>query len=126
MSQVHRFIGFAIPAGFAALFLWTIVSFIRNKPPGDWFWRLVAVLQVVLGLQVLLGGLLFVAGYRPHPRGPVWLHYTYGGLFPIAVLMVAHRYARRYEGISWLVFGAAAFVNFGLTFRALQTGLGID
>jgi hypothetical protein len=44
----------------------------------------------------------------------------------VAVLVAAHRFARKQEGISWIVFGLAALVIFGLTFRALQTGLGID
>lgn len=115
-----------MPAGFGVLALWVLASFVLNKPPRDWFWRLVAALQVVLGVQLVIGGVLFLLGYRPPTKGAVWLHYTYGGLFPIAVMMVAHRYARRYEGISWIIFGVAALVNFGLTFRALQTGLGID
>ncbi|HEX2239588.1 MAG TPA: hypothetical protein VHJ82_00375, partial [Actinomycetota bacterium] len=57
--------------------------------------------------------------------GPQWLHYAYGGLFPVVVLVLAHRWARRLEGLAWVAFGAAGFINFGLTFRALQTGLGI-
>ena len=83
-------------------------------------------MQAIVGLQVIVGGVLFLAGGRPLSNGPQWLHYVYGGLFPLAVLVAAHRFARRYEDIPWAVFGAAALVIFGLTFRALQTGLGID
>jgi hypothetical protein len=126
VTAFHKYVGFSVPAGFLLLFGWALVSFIRNKPPGEWFWRLLAVVQVVLGVQIVVGGTLFLLGYRPSPNGPVWLHYVYGGLFPAGVLIAAHRYARRYEGISWMIFGVAALVNFGLTFRALQTGLGID
>lgn len=126
MRDVHRYVGFAVPAAFALLFLWALVSFIRNRAPSAMFWHLLAASQVVIALQVVVGGTLFLLGGRAQPRGPEWLHYVYGGLFPAVVLIVAHRFARRAEGIAWMVFGFAAFVNFGLTFRALQTGLGID
>ncbi len=67
-------------------------------------------------------------GRQPDSNGPTWLHYVYGGLFPLALLVLGHRYARseRFKEIPWALFGIVAFVCFGLTFRALQTGLGID
>jgi hypothetical protein len=104
------------------------VSFFRNSNPSDWFWHLLAGLQVVVGVQVLIGGYLYLSGARPQTNGPEWLHYVYGGLFPAAVLIAAHRGAKseRFRAVPWLVFGFAALICFGLTFRALQTGLGID
>ena len=124
--DVHRYLAYSIPAGFALMTLWAIYAFVRNREPGEWFWRLLAVVQVVLGVEVLIGITLFVSGRRPPSNGPSWLHYVYGGFGPILVLVVAHRWARKNEGLAWVVFGAAAFVSFGLTFRAIQTGLGID
>ena len=128
MTDLHRYIAYAIPAGFALLTLWALYSLVRNRAPGDWFWNLLAVLQVVIGIQIIVGGVLFAAGGRPDTNGPQWLHYVYGGLFPGAVLITAHGFARseRFRAIPWVVFGVAALVSFGLTFRALQTGLGID
>jgi hypothetical protein len=117
-------VGYAIPAGFAVLALWALYAFVRNKTPVSWFWHLLAGLQIVIGIQVIVGGILYLSDERPSTTGPEWLHYVYGGLFPAVVLIVAHRFARRLEGIAWLAFGVAALVNFGLTFRALQTGLG--
>jgi heme A synthase len=124
--DIHRFIAYPIPTGFAVLALWALVSFIRNRNPGDWYWNLLGFLQVVIGIQVIVGGILFLMGGSPPPNGPAWLHYVYGGLFPAAVLLVAHGAARgeRFRQIPWAVFGVAALVCFGLTFRALQTGLG--
>jgi hypothetical protein len=126
VSSLHRYIAYVIPTGWAVLALWALVSFIRNRGPGGGFWNLLAAMQVTVGLQVVVGAVLFFAGRRPDSIGPEWLHYAYGALFPLAVLVAAHRYARRNEGLSWMVFGVAALVVFGLTFRALQTGLGID
>jgi hypothetical protein len=126
VTDLHRYIAYAVPAGWALLALWTLLSFIRNKPPGERFWNLLGVLQGVLVIQALVGAILFLSGARPTSNGPSWLHYVYGVLFPVAVLVGAHRFARKQQGISWIVFGIASVVIFGLTFRALQTGLGID
>lgn len=126
MTDLHRYIAYSIPTGFLVLTLWTVWSLIRNRPPHDWFWSLLAGLQVVLGLQALVGIILFIAGNRPDAEGPKWLHYVYGALFPIALLVFAHRAAKgeRFREIPWVPFGIASFFIFGLTFRALQTGLG--
>jgi uncharacterized membrane protein len=126
MTDLHRFIGYAVPAGFVILALWALVTTLRNRPPNDWFWSFLAVLQVVIGIQVVAGGVLYLLGNRPSSEGPEWLHYVYGGLFPAFVLIGAHRFARsdRWREIPWIPFGVGALVCFGLTFRALQTGLG--
>jgi hypothetical protein len=126
MTDLHRYIAYSIPAGFALMTLWALVAFVRNKAPADWFWHLLAALQVVVGIQVVVGAILYIAGNRPLTEGPEWLHYVYGGLFPAAVLIAAHRFARsaRFREFPWVAFGIAALVCFGLTFRALQTGLG--
>ena len=113
-----------MPAGFLLLALATAVGLIRNKAPGDWFWTLVGAVQVVLGIEVVVGAVLFLIGKRPETSGTEWLHYVYGGLFPIALLVLAHRLGKRYQDIPWIIFGIISLVTFGLTFRALQTGLG--
>ena len=127
MSALHRYIGFSIPAGFLLLVLWALYSLIRNKAPSDRFWSVLGLLQVVIALQVLVGAVLFAVGNRPPPQDLRWLHYVYGGLFPAIVLIAAHGIAQRerFAEIPWMVFGFAAFVNFGLTSRALMTGLGL-
>ncbi len=124
MSRVHLYIGYVVPAAFLLLALWSLFAFLRNKTPSRWFWNLLGFVQVILGLQVVVGSLLFLTGLRPPPSGVAWLHYAYGGLFPAAVLVAAHRGARTHQDVAWVIFGFAAFVNFGLTFRALGTGLG--
>ena len=125
MSEFHKYVGWAVPIGFGLLFLWSVYCLIRNKQPHDRYWSLLGVMQVFIAIQVLVGGVLFVMGLRP-PTSPVWLHYAYGGLFPAALLLLAHRLgATRFEPVPWIPFGAASFLICGLTVRALMTGLGM-
>lgn len=126
VETLHRFVGYSVPTGFALLALWAVYSLIRNEEPPAHYWNLLAALQVVIGIQVIVGGTLFLAGRRPASNGPSWLHYVYGAAFPALILTLAHLYARRAKAGPWLIFGIAALICFGLTFRALQTGLGID
>lgn len=124
MTSLHVVVGYAILAGFGALALWALGGFMFNRAPGNWFWNLLGALQVTIGLQVVAGAILFLTGARPDTSGPTWLHYIYGAVFPALVLVVAHRYARRWPELPWAVFGVAAFVCFFSVFRALQTGFG--
>ena len=124
MKDIHRYMAYGVPAAFLLFALWAGVSFLRNREPGEGFWRLLAGVQVFLGLQIVAGVILLLMGNRAHPLGPEWLHYlVYGSLFPIGVLMFAHIQSHKHEQVTTIIFGGAALVNFGLTFRALQTAL---
>jgi len=120
VSELHKWIGFAVVGGFAVLFLWGIGAKLFKRGPGDWFWRWLVLVQVLVGVQTIVGIVLFLSG----ERAPTLLHYAYG-LFPIIVLVVAHVVARGMEREPWIPFAWAGFFCFGLTLRALMTGLGI-
>jgi hypothetical protein len=120
MQQVHETVGFLIVVGWFALTAWGAVAWLRKREPGPWFWRILGVLQGILVLQLLLGLILWTT--NPLPQ---FLHPFYGALFPLIVLVVAHVLARGMddERERWKVFAVAAFFVFGLTLRALMTGL---
>jgi hypothetical protein len=122
VCEVHAVIGFAVVGGWGVLFLWGLGAFILKREPNQWFWRLLAVLQVALIVQFLAGFVLLVLGHRQS-----LLHYGYGAVFPTIVLIVAHSFGRGLEdeADTWKVFAAASFFIFGLTLRALTTGLGL-
>jgi hypothetical protein len=128
MSEVHKYIGFVVVAVFAVGWIWGLGTWILRKPdPGAGFWVWLTVAQVVAGLQALIGIILLILGYRPS----VWLHYVYG-FGPLLVLWLAHVFARDSQKVkegakpfpAWPWFAGAAFICFGLTLRALMTGLG--
>jgi hypothetical protein len=75
MSVVHRLAGFVIVGGLVLFFLWGLLGWLARRDPGAWYWRLLAVLQVLLVLQLLAGTVLLVMGRRQS-----LLHYAYGAL----------------------------------------------
>jgi hypothetical protein len=126
VETIHRFVGYAISGGFLLLALVAAYALIRNVDAPGFFWTLLGVLQVVVALQFVVGASLFISGRRPISNGPEFLHYVYGAFFPALVLGVAHWRARKVKVAPWLIFGVASFVCAFSTFRAVQTGLGLD
>jgi hypothetical protein len=137
MPQVHEVVGFAVVVLFAVGWIWGLGAWIARRGPGDVYWVWVSVAQVVAGLQALLGIVLLILGYRVHSEGTLGgiLHYVYG-LLPLLLFVIAHVVARagnaslvgfdeRKPIRPWVPFAWAAFICFGLTSRALMTGLGI-
>jgi hypothetical protein len=121
MGEFHRIEGFVIVVGWGLLFLWGVGLFLLKRDAGRLYWGLLAILQVLLVLQLLAGLALLVAG----DRRPL-LHYLYGAVFPAVVLVVCHVLTRGLEKPPYhLFFTWGAFFVFGLTARALMTGLGI-
>jgi hypothetical protein len=106
MARFHELEGFVIVAGWGLLFLFGIGLFITKRDAGRLYWGLLTVLQVLLGVQLL--------------------HYLYGAVFPALVIGVCHVFTRGLEKPPYhLFFTIGSFFVFGLTARALMTGLGI-
>jgi hypothetical protein len=123
VCKVHAAIGFVIVGGWFLLFVFGLGAWILRREPGRPFWRLLAILQVLLVVQLIAGSVLLAAGHRADSL----LHYLYGVVFPAIVLVVAHVFGRGMENEedTWKVFAVASFIIFGLTLRALTTGLGL-
>jgi len=127
MDTIHRTVGFAVVAVFTVGWVWGLGAAIIRRGPGERFWTWLTVAQVVAVLQALIGVVLLIMGRRP----TTWLHVVYG-FGPLAIFAIGHAMARELqrggEGASpvppWAVFAAAAFICFGLSTRALMTGLG--
>ena len=123
MRQVHLLLGWAVVVGFGLLWLWATVAWIRKRREVHRaFWTILGVLQATLILQMAAGVVLLLLGERRS-----LLHYLYGSVFPVFVLVGGHVVARdlQDERAPYQVFGFATFIVFGLTLRALTTGLGL-
>lgn len=126
MSVAHQILGYAIVGTFLLLAIWGgVLRLLRRDEAPRSYWAVQHYTENVLAVQVALGLLLLLLGRRVVGGGLVWLHYLYGSLFPL-IAVVAGRIAgmrreeREYVGLAW-----GAFFAFGLTTRALMTGLGI-
>ena len=135
MSALHRVVGFAVVAIFALGWIWGLGAKLSRRDPGDRFWTWLTVAQIVAALQAVLGTLLLLVGRRVDAEGALGglLHYVYGYL-PLLLFVVGHVVARagnaRAIGIDrpiqpWVPFAWVSFISFGLTLRALMTGLGL-
>ncbi|MDQ4148950.1 MAG: hypothetical protein M3164_02990 [Actinomycetota bacterium] len=118
MNPIHQYVGLSVGGLFALLALMGLVLWIRNVHAGKSFWTLLAVAQVGVAIQVLIGFFMLVTR-----GGMPLLHYVYGA-FPVLVLVVTHRISRRTEGIEWVPFAVAGLIIFGLQLRGYMTGGG--
>lgn len=123
VCDVHLVAAFLVVAGWFVIFVWGLVQYIRKREPGRGFWRLIGVMQGILLIQIVVGVIVFATG----ERAGTFLHYFYGGIFPAIVLGITHVLARdmNVEADRWKVFAVASFFIFGLTLRAMMTGLGL-
>jgi hypothetical protein len=121
--------GFFVLAVFTVGWVWGVGALILRRDPGERFWTWLTVAQVVAGVQALVGIILLLLGYRPETS----LHLVYG-FGPLVILGVAHVMSREVSRGQagggrwtqpWVLFTAAAFICFGLSLRALMTGLGV-
>lgn len=99
-----------------------VVLWVARREAGDLFWRWLVAAQVVAIVQAAVGIALLVIGRWPL----TWLHIVYG-LGPIAIFAIGHLLAREeaFERRPWIPFAMASFISFGLSLRALMTGLGL-
>lgn len=120
MRFVHLVAGWGIVGIFGVLSLWGLGTWILRRGPGRAFWWVVGFVQGTVLIQAVVGVVLLAAGGRVPA-----LHYVYGIVFPVLVLLVAHVLARdAFAHRPWAPFAMASFFCFGLTLRALMTGLG--
>lgn len=126
MTMVHRILGFAIIAGFVTILLTGLVTRLRGRDEAPtFFWGAQHYAENVLVVQSLLGIVFLLQGRRLVGDDLVFLHYFYGSLFPLIVVIGGRiaglrREVRDYVGPTW-----GSFFALGLTLRALMTGLGI-
>ena len=131
VSVIHGYvIGFATIGSWAIICFWALALWlIRRYDETPTFWRAVSVAQILLAVQLLLGLLLLALGRRPGPEGAdgalsLLFHLSYGVITPLVVLIFAHRFARDGRWSPHAIFALVGLVNFGLTARAWQVGIG--
>ena len=131
-AQIHGYVlGFAIIGSWAIIMFWSLVLRLLRAEETPVFWRVVSAAQILLGLQFFVGLALLTMWTLGGAALPgdgsafdVTFHLLYGVGFPLVVLAVAHWWARAGRYNPYTIFAVVGLVNFGLTFRAFDVGLG--
>ncbi|MBW3560930.1 MAG: hypothetical protein KY437_00365 [Actinobacteria bacterium] len=125
ISTIHRYIGLSIVVALLYLALYGLIARIaRREEVGRPFWGVLYYTETVLVVQIVVGVVLLLMGRRVGGSG-FHLHYLYGSVFPFVVLLGGRLYSMRREHHDYVPIALGGFIAFGLTSRALMTGLGI-
>jgi len=120
VALFHRLLAFAIVGALLLLTVWGTALRVAGRdtaPKG--FWGLLHYTENVLAVEIVAGIILLLIGRRQP-----WLHYVYGSVFPIMVLVAARMASLRREVRDYAPIAFGAFFAFGLTARALMLGMG--
>jgi heme A synthase len=122
VTGIHEAVGFVVIGIFTIGWVFGLVLWVSRRAAGTWFWRWLTAAQVIAILQAVIGVILVISGKRP----TTWLHYVYG-FGPLVIFAIGHALARdvMFRSKPWAPFAMASFISFGLSLRALMTGLGL-
>ena len=122
ICETHAFIGFLIVAGWFVVFAWGgLAWWPLHREPGRFYWGLLGVLQGILILQLVIGLIMWLRT-RPDVAAPA-VRRGVPGDHPGDRARHGPRHGS--EEDRYKIFAVAAFFIFGLTLRALMTGLGV-
>jgi hypothetical protein len=117
LQDVHRLLGTAFLYYTVIITIWSLVHLLRRQEVGGSFWGAVAIGEGLMVLQVLVGVIMALQGFRPARE----LHFVYGGVALLtwpAVFTFTRGAPGRREALWWTL--ASAFL-FGITLRAMVT-----
>jgi len=118
ITEIHaRFANTAL-LYFLAVSLWGYFRFFRKQGISSAYWGALAIAELLVIAEALLGGYLWINGLRP-ARG---IHVLYGALIPL-LIPGAYLYTKGQGGQrDALIYGTAAIITVGLILRASYTG----
>lgn len=123
LAQIHGYLfGIIIVASWLIIMVIALVLRVaRHDGDVGWFWRLVSIAQILLGIQLVYGTVLFLIGGRPGPDTFTHVfHPLYAFVFPAIVLFYGHKVSRDGRMHPLSAFAVVGLVNFGLTARAFM------
>lgn len=117
LSEIHARIGNMALLYFLIVSLWGFYRFFRKQGIDSAFWGALAIAELLVIAQVLLGVYLWVNGLRPARS----IHVLYGVVIPL-LIPGAYLYTKgRSERAEILVYAAATIITVGLIIRAVYT-----
>ena len=118
LSEIHGRLANTALLYMLLVSLWAFYRFFRRQSVDTSFWGALAIAEILLVVQLLLGIYLWTQGLRP----PRTIHVLYGFLIPV-MIPGAYLYTRGRAGRpEILVYGTTTIITVGLIFRAIFTG----
>lgn len=116
--ELHRVLSNTIWMFYLLIALWGLLRAIRGMSVDGSYFGAIAVIQIVITLQALLGGALYLTGARPDRE---LVHYLYGA-FGIVFLPGLFAYLRGDDSnrAQW-IYALAALFMFGVILRITGT-----
>lgn len=119
LAFVHQRLAVTALYYFFIISLWGYFRFFRRQGIDSAFWGMLALAEILVLAQVVLGGAIWLQGLRP-AQG--WLHLLYGAVMPV-LFPAVYFYTRGQSGRpEILVYSTAAIITCGLILRAIYTG----
>jgi hypothetical protein len=115
--HLHEGLGTTSLYYFLILTVWGYVRFFRNKGIDSTYWGMLAIAEILILAECLIGGYLWVGGYRPQRS----IHVLYGLIIPL-MIPGAYLYTKgRGAKAEILIYSTAAIITVGLIIRAIYT-----
>ncbi|MEX1177691.1 MAG: hypothetical protein WEB09_04450 [Nitriliruptor sp.] len=125
MTTFHRVLGTVIVVSFVVIVLAGVLLRLtgRRETPTT-LWAIQHWTENLLVVQTVVGLILLLLGRRVTGGSVPWFHYLYGSLFPLIAIVIGRLAGLRRGEREYVGLALGAFVAFGLTLRAVQTGCG--
>jgi heme A synthase len=116
--EIHRILSNTIWMFYLAIAIWGLIRAVRARPVDGSYFGAMAVIQIVVVLQVILGAILYADGARP---GRELVHYLYGA-FSVVFLPGLFAYLQGDDSnrAQW-IYALASLFMFGVTLRIIGT-----
>ncbi|MBW8012017.1 MAG: hypothetical protein FVQ83_12380 [Chloroflexi bacterium] len=119
LAEIHTKLGNTALYYLLAISIWGFYRFFRQQGVNSSYWGALAIAELLLLAQALMGAFLWIGGSRPN-RG---IHILYG----IVVLMMipgSYVYTKgRSDRPEMLAYGTATIIGVGLLIRAMFTAV---
>lgn len=115
---IHQRLGITALYFFLIISIWGYYKFFRKQGIDSAYWGVLAIGELLIVAEALLGVALYASGLRPARD---WIHILYGVIIPIMIPGAYFYTGGRGERAEVLVYSTAAIITCGLILRAIYT-----
>ena len=119
LADIHARLANTAILYFLIVSIWGWVRYFRKQGVDSTYWGMLAIAEILVVVQALLGGYLWIVGLRPGRT----LHLLYG---IVVLLMIPGAYIYTHgqdERPEIMIYGMVTIVAVGLIMRAMVTGI---